>query len=145
MFSAENTIFKRVYQNPLYIDGKWDDYDAIITQDRLKQRLIRMSNDAYIPLSQIEKIEEGEKINERDCFIATAVYGSSDSLQVRTLREFRDNVLMRNPAGRPLVDFYYSGAGKRTADFIREHLSPAIPIIRRGLDVLVERYTAQIK
>ncbi len=52
---------------------------------------------------------------------------------------------MQSSTGRAFVDFYYSGAGKRTADFIREHLPSTIPAIRKGLDVLVEIYSAQRK
>lgn len=123
----------------LRINGRWRD-DTSMFQDKLKKKgLIKMLNDTYIPLSKIEEIKEG------DCFVATAVYGSRDAPQVRTLREFRDNVLMQSPAGRTFVDFYYSGAGKRTADFITEYLPSAIPVIRTGLDALVKRYSAQKK
>lgn len=80
-----------------------------------------------------------------ECFVATAVYGDVNAPQVQTLRDFRENVLMRSSIGRLFVDFYYSGAGKRTANFIREHLPSTIPVIRKGLDVLVERYSAQRK
>ena len=88
--------------------------------------------------------KEPLRLERRDgCFVATAVYGNSEVPQVQVLRNFRDTVLMEHPVGRKFVDFYYSGAGKRTADFISEHLPSAIPLIRRGLDVLVERYSAQ--
>jgi len=80
-----------------------------------------------------------------ECFVATAVYGNRNTPEVQTLRDFRDNVLMRSSIGRLFVDFYYSGAGKRTANFIRECLPSTIPIIRKGLDVLVERYSTQRK
>ncbi|MBI2657960.1 hypothetical protein HYX08_04675 [Candidatus Woesearchaeota archaeon] len=80
-----------------------------------------------------------------DCFVATAVYGDPEAPQVQVLRDFKDNVLMKHPLGKRFVDFYYSGAGKRTAGFIKEHLPSAIPLIRKGIDVLVERYSAQRK
>ena len=91
--------------------------------------------------------QDGEKgiLDGDPCFVATAVYGNVNAPQVQTLREFRDDVLMKNPIGRAFVDFYYSGTGKKTADFIREHLPSTIPVIRRGLDVLVERYSTQRK
>jgi uncharacterized repeat protein (TIGR01451 family) len=41
------------------------------------------------------------------CFIATTSYGSKDHPNVRTLREFRDNVLMKWGWGRSIVEFYY--------------------------------------
>ena len=80
-----------------------------------------------------------------ECFIATAVYGNPEAPQVQALRDFRDNILMEHPLGRKFVDFYYSGAGKRTADFVSEHVPSAIPMIRRGLDALVDRYSPQRK
>ena len=73
-----------------------------------------------------------------NCFVATAVYGDIDAPEVQVLREFRDNVLMESDLGRKVVDFYYSGAGKRTAEFIETHIPSAIPLIRKGLDRLVE-------
>ncbi len=75
------------------------------------------------------------------CFVATAVYGDINAPQVQTLRDFRDNVLMQSEAGRMFVDFYYSGAGERTARFISRHLPSTIPTIRRGLDYLINKYT----
>lgn len=79
------------------------------------------------------------------CFVATAVYGDNNAPQVQTLREFRDKVLMMSNIGRSFVNFYYSGAGRKTANFIKNHLPSTIPTIRRGLDVLVERYSTQRK
>jgi hypothetical protein len=77
-----------------------------------------------------------------DCFIATAVYGSSNAPEVETLRGFRDGVLMNSGLGRSLVDFYYSGAGRRVAGFIEDKLPSAIPVIRKGLDFFVEKHNA---
>jgi len=41
------------------------------------------------------------------CFIATACYGSPEHIDVRTLRAFRDEVLIRSSLGRASVRFYY--------------------------------------
>ncbi|UCF32053.1 MAG: choice-of-anchor D domain-containing protein, partial [bacterium] len=41
------------------------------------------------------------------CFIATAVFGGEDGPGVRTLRLFRDRVLLGAPSGMALVRFYY--------------------------------------
>lgn len=41
------------------------------------------------------------------CVIATAAYGSPLERDVKTLRVFRDKVLMKNAVGRALVRFYY--------------------------------------
>jgi hypothetical protein len=79
--------------------------------------------------------------NDDGCFVATAVYGDQYAPQVNALRGFRDEVLKKNALGRALVDFYYSGAGKSTAYFIKKHMPSSIPVIRKGLDALVERYS----
>lgn len=45
-----------------------------------------------------------------DCFIATAVYGSSTAGEIDVLREFRDAVLMPNRLGAAFVWLYYEGS-----------------------------------
>lgn len=42
------------------------------------------------------------------CYIATSVYGSYEAPEVRTLRRWRDERLMRSVMGRGLVRFYYA-------------------------------------
>ena len=118
------------------IHARWERFSSVSKQDRLDEGLINVPGiSGYLSIDNLGEIEEV------DCFIATAVYGSRDAPEVRTLRDFRDNILMQSSTGRVFVDLYYSGAGKRTADFIREHLPSSIPAIRRGLDALVESYS----
>jgi M6 family metalloprotease-like protein len=54
------------------------------------------------------------------CFIATAAYGSPLEPHVMALRAFRDNVLLKNAAGRAFVSFYYRFSPP-VAGFIGRH------------------------
>lgn len=118
----------------------WERFAKLDEQDKLKQGLIKIERiKDYVPIDNLGLIQNN------DCFVATAVYGDKNAPQVQTLRDFRDNVLMRSAIGRAFVDFYYSGAGKKTADFVREHLPPTIPVLRKGLDAIVQKYSQQRK
>ena len=140
LLRADDGSYLSISRQGKRIDNYWERFAETNEQDKLKQGLIKIDRTGdYVSIDNLGEIKND------DCFVATAVYGSRDAPQVRTLRDFRDNVLMQSSTGRAFVDFYYSGAGKRTADFIREHLPSSIPAIRKGLDVLVERYSAQRK
>ena len=52
------------------------------------------------------------------CFIATAAYGTALHEDIDVLRDFRDEYLMSNPAGRAFVKIYYSSSPP-LADVIR--------------------------
>ena len=77
---------------------------------------------------------------QKDCFLATGVYGDPDAPEVQVLREFRDERLRRTLLGCLTIETYYSGVGKSCADFIEDRLPSAIPAIRRSLDWVVKRY-----
>ena len=74
------------------------------------------------------------------CFIATTVYGDINHPNVQELRNFRDDILMKSVIGQKFVEFYYSGTGEKTANFIKNHAKSTIPIIRTGLDLIVNHY-----
>jgi hypothetical protein len=69
------------------------------------------------------------------CFIATAAFGSSMADDVVILKEFRDNILLKNSVGRSFVRFYYE-LSPRLADYIEGHKSLKTAV-RIGLIPLV--------
>ena len=78
------------------------------------------------------------------CFIATAAFGTSMAHEINVLRSFRDNVLMRESAGRNFISFYYrvsptiakmitkSGALKFVT---RVMLTPIIKAVQKAIDL----------
>jgi hypothetical protein len=106
-------------------------------QDKLKEGLIKTTEEDYVPLTNVEKVR---KFQAPECFVATAVYGDTNAPQVQALREFRDNVLARSAAGKAFINFYYSGAGEKAANAIKTHLPTTIPLIRKCLDAVVSGY-----
>jgi len=63
-------------------------------------------------------------IEKGGCFIATAAYGSATAQQLDVLRNFRDQVLLKNPVGAKFVELYYD-ASPPLADYISQH-----PVLR---------------
>ncbi len=47
------------------------------------------------------------RTTRKACYIATAVYGDQDAWQVEKLRQYRDNCLVKNTAGRIFIWVYY--------------------------------------
>lgn len=75
------------------------------------------------------------------CFIATAAYGSYLDPHVKTLRDFRDDVLLQSRLGTAFVKFYYKHSPP-IADYIAQHgtlrlifrllLTPVILLVKLG-------------
>ena len=57
---------------------------------------------------------------DQACFIATAAYGTPAAEEIDVLRQFRDEVLLHNPAGRAFVATYYK-LSPPLAAFIARH------------------------
>ena len=70
-----------------------------------------------------------EKSSGGGCFIATAAWGTPDAPEVRALRHFRDEVLIKNVAGRQFIALY-NRASPPLARFIAEH--PTVKLVVRG-------------
>lgn len=71
----------------------------------------------------------------KGCFIATAVYGDYNHVQVVKLRQFRDNCLLTNELGIKFVYMYYKHSPK-FADYLKDKKIFTYPI-RKLLDGFV--------
>lgn len=67
---------------------------------------------------------------EDDCFVATACFGDAGAHEVRLLRAYRDEILVRSRAGRAFISWYYTH-GPRLAESIRHR--PAVKLVVRNL------------
>jgi hypothetical protein len=56
----------------------------------------------------------------KNCFIATAAYGTDTAREIAVLREFRDEILLHSSLGARFVSFYYR-TSPPMADFIAKH------------------------
>ena len=80
-------------------DGASDCLDGIVTMD---------TNKACIAVFDSVSPGTGDGTHVyAKCFIATAAYGSYLDPHVKILRDFRDNVLLKNRLGQILIDYYY--------------------------------------
>lgn len=74
------------------------------------------------PSGSVVKNNKSVDNNEtaKNCFIATAAYGTPMAGELRILREFRNKYLLTNPVGEIFVSTYYR-ISPPFADFISEH------------------------
>ena len=106
----------------------------------LKKKLAEQQNEPAkrrraAQTNEAQTVPEAPKKKE-GCYIATAVYGSYDAPEVRTLRRFRDETLKKSAAGRLFIRVYY-----RFSPPIAQRLKNATKVnrlVRRMLDGFVE-------
>ena len=105
------------------LDYSSDDYcDGITCYEEGRETLeLEFDRDAFIATL---------KGTGKECFIATAAYGSGDAWQVVYLRSFRDRVLSKSAAGRFFIREYYAHS-PAAADFISGR--PALKITVSGM------------
>lgn len=99
---VENAIEKQIEKIKQGIEKKIE--EIIMGVQKSIQRSIE---------KELKEIEEG-------CFIATAVYGTPLAPEIDILRDFRDEVLLKNALGKDFVKWYYKNSPP-AADFIAEH------------------------
>lgn len=85
-----------------------------ITSFEQRLRLITSSFEG-LSVQQVQQLEAGLRAEESapqvksgGCYVATAVYGSYDSPEVRVLRRWRDSYLSTSGVGRQFIRFYYA-------------------------------------
>lgn len=71
------------------------------------------------------------------CFVATAVFETSDCLELETLRRFRDERLLKTFLGRLFVQAYYR-FGPSLAGFVKRR-SMLKRVVRRALEAFCDR------
>ena len=76
------------------------------------------------------------------CFIATAAYGTPLAREIQSLREFRDQHLMKNPLGEKFVDLYYKYS-PLAAEFISDKpgLRAVVRFLLKPLVLMSEKVT----
>lgn len=144
--TLKEDFYEDIFLCSKYVDGESKSFADLDKQDKLKEGLIRLGETEYIPIDRLGEINVitdiyPDESDECECFVATAVYGDKNHPNVRILQEIKRDVLMPNFFGRAFTGCYYSGAGKGIANFIKEHLPSSIPVIRKCLDFLVDRYS----
>jgi hypothetical protein len=73
--------------------------------------------------------DDVETTGAADCCAACSAYGSADDGRLNVIRQFRDEYLMANPAGRAAADLYYE-ISPPVARFIDDH--PAVKPLARA-------------
>lgn len=85
------------------------------TYDSTRDSAAFLQEGSFISSEEIELLG-----GSKDCFIATAAFGSYLDPHVQVLREFRDNYLIANSVGSAFVSFYYK-TSPPIADYISKH------------------------
>lgn len=120
--STENSPLKRLISNHFFVFASTDDLNALIKQFNIeKDDLVQLTglitslhrqSVLRISLSSISVIEKNHGLarstDKKGCFIATAVYGSHNALEVQQFYRLRDQVLAKSFFGRLFIRFYYS-------------------------------------
>jgi len=84
-----------------FVNAGYKDFEL-----RAKDRAIFSYRKNDLKIVQNSTINRYMKVSAPSCFIATYLYGPN-SIEVTTLRQFRDDVLLSSTLLSPLVNFYY--------------------------------------
>jgi len=144
---------KHLISNHFFIFSSSDNLVSIIKQfDIQKDDLVQITGNIIslhrqsvlrIKLASISVIEKNHGLTKatpkKGCFIATAVYGDHEAIEVQKFYGWRDNVLSKSFAGRCFIKFYYA-VSPSLAKWIDD--KPAIKsFIRKNiLDKMLNRF-----
>jgi len=115
---------------------------ATVTIDVIADKVAQLTNVASVRAAETDpdtsnnSAEEQTRINcAKECFIATAAYGSPLAPQLQPLRAFRDRFLTPHPLGHWFVELYYRYSPP-LAETLRQH-DNLRAVVRMGLQPLV--------
>ncbi len=138
--STETSTTVKTATGELYSPKKISGRYSIFEEVELSNCQIEEYIDSIPNLGDLSETKSEDEDSSKKCFVATAVYDDENAPEVETLREVRDNVLKKSDLGNAFVDFYYSGVGRETADFVKTESPILIPFIKEKLDKIVEIY-----
>ena len=107
--NAADAIIYTLMELSLYFNNECKAYDTAYEIIELASQL-NINPELKDRLTQSLNTIRGNKAVQQPksgCFIATAVYEDADAQQVRSLRAFRDDFLLRSYPGRLFVRAYY--------------------------------------
>lgn len=87
-------------QRRVYLKAKYGQKETN-AQTMAKKRGIVLHEKAY------QQKRPDSKSQDKRCYIATSIYGI-DANETQTLRDFRDNTMMKTSVGRCLISMYYN-------------------------------------
>ena len=146
------TIDRDIEKTKEFIDnwsGRSPEYDIVINQTLKTFRELAYFKDLvdqtppYI-LAEIKGNIMANRI-QKQCFVATVVYGDEACLEVNTLRDIRDNVLFKSIIGIAFIECYYNGLGKFLSRFLKIKAPFLIPPIKSLLDFIIKVYQRKVR
>lgn len=117
--NAKITLLKNVInllvekcKNQMYVAGhnEYGDIRKFVSLGDSERQQAVLKYDKYVfEIRKYDPSYQAPKINRSNngCYIATAIYGSYDAVQVIVLRRYRDDVLLKSFFGRVFVRLYY--------------------------------------
>ena len=93
------------------------DFRAPVEATQLR---IRLTEGDWVGGEDVRFDDIGVSLPAGGCFIATAAYGTPLAEEIDALRQFRDQYLITNPAGRLVVSLYHAGSPP-LANLISKH------------------------